>query len=197
VRDAALQIAEALAGAEQQLTDLDAVAGDGDLGLSMARAALAIRTLGDAAWATPASALKEMAAVVGRAMAGTSGPFYATALVRAARHLPDDPRPGDWADALLSAVASIGELGGARSGDRTMLDALVPAAATFRAALDAGTVPGDAWQQAVQAARDGASATAQMFPRVGRAAYLGDRVLGSPDAGAVAAATWLAALKPG
>ena len=196
VRRVTLKIATALVGAERQLTDLDAAAGDGDLGLSMARAAEALRMLPDSAWATPPLALTQMATVLGRAMGGSSGPFYATALMRAARGLPDDPAPRDWAQAFAAAVASITELGGAQSGDRTMVDALHPAAIAFGAALEAGAAPGVAWQRAVQAAQDGAAATARMYPRLGRAAYLGERVLGTPDAGAVAATVWLAAIDP-
>ncbi|SKA38932.1 dihydroxyacetone kinase [Enhydrobacter aerosaccus] len=196
VRRAALRVADVLTQAESVLTELDAAAGDGDLGLSMVRAADAIRALPEAAWATPASALKAMSSALGRAIAGSSGPFYATALLRAARGLRDDPQPSDWANAFAAAVASIPELGGAKPGDRTMLDALLPAAEVFRAALGAGLPAVQAWQRAVQAASDGAAATARLYPRVGRAAYLGDRVLGKPDAGAVAAATWLAAIVP-
>jgi dihydroxyacetone kinase len=93
-------------------------------------------------------------------------------------------------------VAAIGELGGAKPGDRTMLDALHPAAEAFRTALEAGEAPGRAWALAVEAAEAGAAATAAMRPRLGRASYLGDRAIGAPDAGAAAAAIWLRALLP-
>jgi dihydroxyacetone kinase len=164
--------------------------------LSMTRAASAIRAMPASDWATPPTALKHLAAALGRAIAGSSGPFYATALVRAARGLPDDPGPYDWAEALDAAAAAITELGGARPGDRTMLDALVPAAAAFRAALDTGKTPAEAWTEALDAAREGTAATAHMHPRVGRAAYLGDRALGHPDAGATAMTIWLTAITP-
>ncbi len=196
MRQSALKAAEALAAAEAQLTDLDAAAGDGDLGLSMSRAASAIRAMPASDWATPPTALKHLAAALGRAIAGSSGPFYATALVRAARGLSDDPGPQDWAAALDAAATAIAELGGARPGDRTMLDALVPAATAFRAALDAGKTPAEAWGEALDAAREGTAATANMHPRVGRAAYLGDRALGHPDAGATALTIWLTAITP-
>lgn len=195
VKRAAMAAADALARAEPRLTELDAIAGDGDLGLSMARGAAAIRALPEAAWATPASALARMAAALGRAIAGSSGPFYATALLRAARGLPDDPAAADWAAAFAAAVSSIGELGGAKPGDRTMLDALLPAATTLASELAGGVAPHVALAQAVQAARDGTAATAQMHPRLGRAAYLGNRVLGTPDAGAEAVVVWLAAVE--
>ncbi len=195
VKRAAISAADALVRAERHLTELDAIAGDGDLGLSMTRGATAIRALPEAAWATPAGALTQMSAALRRAIAGSSGPFYATALLRAARNLPDDPSAGDWAESFVAAVSSVGELGGAKPGDRTMLDALLPAAMTFQSELAAGAAPRLAWAHAVQAAREGATATAQMQPRLGRAAYLGERVLGTPDAGAEAVVVWLAAIE--
>lgn len=195
VRSAAISAADALARAEPRLAELDAIAGDGDLGLSMARGAAAVRALPDTAWATPASALTQMSAALGRAIAGSSGPFYATALLRAARNLPDDPHAADWAASFAAAASSISELGGAKPGDRTMLDALLPAATTFQSELAAGIAPRLAWAHAVESARQGAAATAQMRPRLGRAAYLGDRVLGTPDAGAEAVVVWLAAIE--
>ena len=88
------------------------------------------------------------------------------------------------------------ELGGARLGDRTMLDALVPAADAFRAGLDEGLEPTAALRNAYRAARAGAQASAQMSPRRGRSSYLGRRVLGVPDPGASAVAIWLRALVP-
>ena len=195
VKRAALSAADALARAESLLTELDSIAGDGDLGLSMTRGAAAIRALPETAWATPAIALAQMSSVLSRAIAGSSGPFYATALLRAARNLPDDPVADDWAAAFAAAVSSIGELGGAKPGDRTMLDALLPAANTLASGLAGGTAPREAWAHAVQAARVGAAATARMHPRLGRAAYLGERVLGTPDAGAEAVVIWLAAIE--
>ncbi len=197
VRRSALRIADALIASEARLTELDAAAGDGDLGLSATRAAHAIRALPDSAWTTPASALAALAGALGRAMGGSSGPFYATALLRAARGLPDAPTPTDWATAFAAGVASVPELGGARPGDRTMLDALLPAVRAFEDGLAGGTSPADAWKAAIEAAEHGAMATAAMAPRLGRAAYLGERVLGVPDAGATAVAIWLRAIGSG
>ncbi|TCH96571.1 DAK2 domain-containing protein [Roseococcus sp. SYP-B2431] len=181
----ALAVAAALEAAEAHLTDLDSRAGDGDLGISMRRGAQALRALPEGAWADPPTAFEAMAGTLRRALAGSSGPFYATALLRAARALPASPEPGDWAEAFRLAVASVGELGGAKPGDRTMLDALHPAAEAFAAG---------GLQAAALAAEEGAAATAAMLPRVGRASYLGARAVGAPDAGAAAVAIWLRAL---
>ncbi|MDR5741459.1 MULTISPECIES: dihydroxyacetone kinase family protein [unclassified Caballeronia] len=191
-------VADALIANEPTLTDLDSQAGDGDLGVSMTRAAHAIRDVPDAALETPDGALAALGAALRRAIAGSSGPFYATALMRASRHLAGIERPAakDWAAAFAHAVDAIGELGGAKAGDRTMLDALLPAVSAFDNALNAGRGAGDAWSAAVAAAEEGAQATAAMTPRAGRASYLGARAVGIPDGGAVAVACWLAALTP-
>lgn len=179
-------VAIALEGAEDRLADLDGRAGDGDLGASMVRAAETLRALAAHPWSDPAALLAAAGDRLRRAIGGTSGPFYATALLRAARSLPERPTATDWARAFADGVAAIGELGGARPGDRTMLDALVPAS---EALSRTGSL-----QAAAVAAEAGAEATAAMTPRVGRASYLGDRAMGFPDAGAVAVTVWLRAL---
>lgn len=194
LKAAALAVAGALEAEEASLTALDAKAGDGDLGISMARGAAAIRALPDSAWADPPTALAEMGGALRRAIAGSSGPFYATALLRAARALPATPSPTDWATAFQAGVDAVAELGGATPGDRTMLDALLPAAAAFAAAIGRKEAPAGALAAAVAAAEAGTAATAAMRPRLGRASYLGDRAIGNPDAGASAVVVWLRGL---
>jgi len=195
LRAVAHAVAAALDAAEGDLTALDTVAGDGDLGLSLARGAEAIRALPDQAWPDAATALTRVAGALRQAIAGSSGPFYAVALLRAASHLPaGSVSAADWARAFQAAVAAIADLGGARPGDRTMLDALHPAAETFAAAVGAGTAGAEALHDAVAAAAAGVEATRAMHPRQGRAAYLGGRVIGHPDAGAAAVLVWLRAI---
>lgn len=194
VKAAAHAVADALIAAEGELTELDSKAGDGDLGISLARGAEAIRALPDAAWADAPTALAALGNALRRAIAGSSGPFYATALMRAARTLPAQPTARDWAVALRAAVDAISELGGAQPGDRTMIDALHPAADALAAAAGTTTARA-AWAAAVDAAAAGAAATAAMHPRLGRASYLGDRAVGAVDAGAAAVVIWMRALQ--
>ena len=194
LRSAALAVATALEVAEPLLTDLDSKAGDGDLGLSMTRGAAAIRALDEGAWADPPTALAGIGDALRRAIGGSSGPFYATALLRAARTLPAVPTPADWAKGFGAGVAAIADLGGAKPGDCTMLDALLPAADAFEASLTRGEVAVATLQAAAEAAEAGAIATAAMRPRLGRASYLGDRAIGMEDGGARAVAIWLHAL---
>ncbi|MCP3136229.1 dihydroxyacetone kinase family protein [Pyxidicoccus xibeiensis] len=197
VRRAALAVADAFDAEEARLTTLDSAAGDGDLGLSLARGAAAVRALPESSWATPSRALTAIGNALRKAIGGSSGPFYATALLRAARRLAEVegmPAASVWAGAFSAGVDAVSELGGARPGDRTMLDALRPAADTFARELEAGKPPADAWAAAVREGERGAEATTHMQPRLGRASYLGARAVGVPDAGAVAVVVWLKAL---
>lgn len=197
VRTAAHAAAHGLIGAEAVLAALDATAGDGDLGSSMTRAARAVLALPPGAWRSPSHALQAMAGAVRRAAGGSSGPFYAVALFRAARRLEGVERPGlpDWRDALAEAVEAVCQLGGARPGDRTMVDALAPLVEALRAAD--GSWSRALWTRCAAAARAGADATTAMRPRLGRASYLGDRALGVPDGGAVAVAVLAESLLDG
>jgi dihydroxyacetone kinase len=194
LKSAGLAVASALEAAEPLLTDLDSKAGDGDLGLSMTRGAEAIRALPEGAWADPPTALTRIGDALRRAIGGSSGPFYATALLRAARTLPAAPTAADWTKSFRAGTEALAELGGARQGDRTMLDALLPATDAFEASLERGEGGPTALAAAAAAAEAGAAATAAMRPRLGRASYLGDRVIGVEDGGATAVAIWLRAL---
>lgn len=188
LRAIGLAVASALEAAEAQLTELDSRAGDGDLGASMVRGAEAIRALPETAWATPANALVAIGNTLRRNIAGSSGPFYAIALTRAGRRLAASKTVGfaEFVQVFEIAVRAIGEIGGAKPGDRTMVDALHPALETLQA--------GGRWHAAAEAAERGAAATAAMTPRLGRASYLGERALGVPDGGAVAVSIWMRAI---
>ncbi|MGX6601871.1 dihydroxyacetone kinase subunit DhaL [Micromonosporaceae bacterium Da 78-11] len=196
VRRSLEAVAEALISVRDELTELDRQVGDGDLGISLARGAAAILaecpTYPGADG--PAAVLRAASATVRRSVGGTSGPLYAVLLLRAAAALPAEPTPEDWSAAFTAAVDGVCEVGGASSGDRTMVDALDPAATTFADRLTAGATWRDALSAAVQAATRGAAATAGVRARLGRSSYLGDRVLGHPDPGAQAVALWLGAV---
>jgi dihydroxyacetone kinase len=197
--EAILAATAALTAAEPRLTDMDQAVGDGDLGISLARGAQAVQAgLSSYPLDDPAATLHALGLTCSGRSGGTSGPLYAVFFLRAARRLaagaPADPRT--WAAAFRAGCEGIMELGGARPGDRTMLDALVPASEALQAGLDAGLEPLAALREAARAARAGAKATALLSARRGRSSYLGERVLGCPDPGAVAVAIWLRALIP-
>ncbi len=196
LRSAAERAAKALIAAEPRLTQLDSVAGDGDLGASMIRGGEAILALPKESFGDVSDGLMAMANAMRKAIGGSSGPFYATGLMRASRQLAgiDQPTAQQMAQAFAAAVVAVTELGGAKPGDRTMIDALHPAAETFRDKLATGASAEEAWRSAVAAGLAGAEATASMKPRLGRASYLGERAVGHPDGGAVAVGIWLEAI---
>lgn len=187
----------ALNSGEGRLTRLDQAVGDGDLGISMFRGAQAVESiLNDCNLDDPVSTLQAASAAMRESMGGSSGPLYGVLLLRAANALHEQQAntPAAWAHAIAEGCRAIGELGGAKLGDRTMLDALIPFEQEFSRAL----ANGDSWMAALDfaasAAEDGAKATARMLPRRGRSSYLGERSLGYADPGAEAVALWLRAV---
>ncbi|BBK40073.1 dihydroxyacetone kinase [Allostella vacuolata] len=190
--EAVAAVCEALVRHEAELTELDRQVGDGDLGSSLARGALSLQaTLASVGTGDRAALASAMAAAWRRDVGGTSGPLYSVFLLEAGQRLEDG-----WHVAFLAGCAAMTALGGASRGDRTMLDALWPAAETLHARLADGHAPADAWRAAVEAAAAGAEATRHIRARRGRSSYLGDRVIGTPDPGAVAAVRWMEALVP-
>ena len=187
----------ALITAEQELTRLDQAVGDGDLGISLRRGAEAIGSLLHSCNFDDASAtLRAMSAGLQHSMGGSSGPLYGVLLLRAANALQEQQvnTPTAWAYAIAEGCRAIGDLGGARLGDRTMLDALVPFEQKFSRSLENGDSWAAALRHAASAAEEGAKATARMMPRRGRSSYLGERSLGYADPGAEAVALWLRAV---
>lgn len=177
----------ALTAAEPHLTELDRIVGDGDLGISLDRGAEAIgRELAGYGGGSPAAVLRGLADTLRRALGGTSGPLYSVLLLRAATVLDKDTSARGWGRALEAGAGAIGELGGARVGDRTMLDALVPAAEVLTG--------GGSLAEAIDAAAAGTEATATHSARRGRSSYLGDRAIGTVDPGAEAVVIWLRAV---
>ena len=196
LRAVAVAVACALDNAAAQLGDLDGKTGDGDLGASMVRGAAAIRGLADASYATPSRFLTDLGTAVRRAIAGSSGPFYATGLLRAAVQLKgiEAPSEADWLRAFGAAIQAIADLGGAKRGDRTMLDALYPALDAWADASSAAHSATEIFAAVALASGEGAKLTANPLPRVGRASYLGPRALGFADGGATAVAIWMKAI---
>lgn len=185
--------------AEPTLTDMDQRVGDGDLGISLSRGARAILQALDGypSEATPGAVLRHMSATLRRVVGGTSGPLYAVMLLRAALALEPSrgATPKEWAAAFSAGVEGLMALGGAQPGDRTMVDALKPAADALQAALARHDALDAALKAAEHAATEGAAQTASMHPRRGRSSYVGERALGHADPGAHAVALWLAAIR--
>ncbi len=185
----------ALIDAEGELTEMDRLTGDGDLGTSMERAAKAVQGAVDSYPLDDVPAtLKALGHTLRRELGGSSGPLYGVLFLRCGNVLASSGATelAQWAEAIDKGCVAISELGGAKPGDRTMLDTLYPFVKALKESKDGKTLR-EAVAAAMEAAERGVEATAQMKPRVGRSSYLGDRVLGYPDPGAKAITVWLAA----
>ena len=198
-----LRLAASRVAAERvHLTDLDAAIGDGDHGINLDRGFAALEARLSASDASTEAA-GPLLALAGRTLTGTvggaSGALYGRALLRAAAALdawPIDAGPPAVrvAAALRAAVDGIAALGRSRPGEKTMLDALVPAVEALEAAATAGVDLAVALRQAAHAAEAGARATRPLLATKGRASYLGERSIGHLDPGAVSSALLLGAL---
>jgi phosphoenolpyruvate---glycerone phosphotransferase subunit DhaL len=191
--------ADAVKAERDHLTQLDAAIGDGDHGVNMNRGFDAVtKAFADQDGSVPPGQLlilagKTMVSTVG----GASGPLWGMAFRRAGRSLGKESEfdgPA-LADALGAAIEGIRELGAAAPGDKTMVDALVPAEEALRSGLDSGADLGQALAAAAEAAEEGAQATVPMQARRGRASYLGERSVGHQDPGATSSALIMRALE--
>jgi dihydroxyacetone kinase len=180
-------VTEALAGHRDALNRLDAVAGDGDLGLTVAQAAEAIAEIAPTIRGLPtAEAIRAVGAEIARKAPSTSGTLVAFSFLAAARvgDVDAETASARAIPYLEAGAESIATRGKVSVGDRTMLDAIRPGVDAFRSALEQGEPVAKAARAAAIAADEGARATASMTPTVGRSAWLVERARGHEDAGA-------------
>ena len=180
--------AAAVADRRTWLTSLDGAIGDGDHGINLDRGLTAVAA--DLASPDAPGEAGHLLAAAGRRLmgvvGGASGALYGRALLRAGEAVTADPDPDRLGEAALAAVIdAIEQLGKAVPGDKTMLDALVPALEALRADATSGPAR---YARAAEAAAAGSDATIPLVARKGRASYLGERSAGHRDPGAASSA---------
>ena len=187
-------IAQTAVDNEKYFCDLDAVVGDGDFGYSLARGfEIVLSDFDDLEYEDAGGLLKKTALVLTKRIGGTSGPIWGTAFLRAGAKLSTpDPSADDVIAALRAAIDGIKQRGNSDLGDKTLLDALVPAVDTLEASLGEGAAT--ALERAAVTARESAEATKGMLAQRGRASYTGDRSRDSVDAGAMGVAVMFEAV---
>src|SRR5437764_6846583 len=188
-------IAQTSVDNETYFCELDAVVGDGDFGYSLARGfEIVLRDWDELGYEDVGGLLKKTAIVLSKRIGGTSGPIWGTAFLRAGGSLSAAPNPtgADVIAALRAAIEGIKQRGNTDLGDKTLLDALVPAVDTLEEALPNGTQA--AIERAAATAHERAEATKGMLAQRGRAAYTGERSRDSVDAGAMGIAVMLEAV---
>jgi dihydroxyacetone kinase/dihydroxyacetone kinase-like protein len=184
-------IAQTAVDNEKYFGDLDAVVGDGDFGYSMARGFELVLADFDAFDRDDIGTfLKKIAVVITSRVGGTSGPLWGTGFLRAGAVAAGKTEltADDVIAMLRAAIEGIKKRGNSDLGDKTLLDALQPAVDVLEKALADGDTAGDAIRKAATTARERADATTEMIAKRGRAAYTGERSIGTLDAGAVAVA---------
>jgi len=168
------------------LSDIDGLIGDGDHGVNMAKG---FSMCGDELAGKDASlseSLKCLGNVLMTEIGGSMGPLYGTFFNKMARKCRDMEAIDKtvFGDMLREAAAGVASLGGANIGDKTMMDALVPAVAAYDKALEEGRSFTGCLADMTGAAEAGWLSTKEMTAKIGRAARLGDRSKGVLDAGA-------------
>jgi dihydroxyacetone kinase-like protein len=195
--------ASTVAENREYLTRLDSAIGDADHGTNMDRGMKAVVPKLDAVEGDDIGALlKTVGMTLVSTVGGAGGPLYGTLFLQMgmATAGKSELEPEDWAAALEAAVNGVQMRGKAEPGDKTMIDALIPARDAFSSALAEGASFEDALTKSAQAAEEGMLATTPLVARKGRASYLGERSAGHQDPGATssqllvktAAETWSA-----
>jgi dihydroxyacetone kinase-like protein len=177
---------------KEYLTELDSAIGDADHGINMNRgmqAVLGKLDTGDSA--DIGAMLKTVGMTLVSTVGGASGPLYGTLFLQMGTSAAgkSDLSGEDWAAALAAGVAGVQRRGKAELGDKTMIDALVPAVEAVRSAVADGSTLDEALRRSAEAAREGMTATIPLVARKGRASYLGERSANHQDPGATS--SWL------
>lgn len=185
-----VRLADMLQGAEDELGRIDTLTGDGDHGMGMARGSRAAAIAAQDAASHQAGAASVLAAAADAwadRAGGTSGAIWGLGLRSAANALDDAvvPTAAEIASAVTQAVEAVMTIGGARPGDKTLVDSFEPFARTLAAQVAGGASIEQAWSQAADAAQKAADGTADLVPRLGRARLHAARSKGHCDAGAV------------
>jgi dihydroxyacetone kinase-like protein len=184
-------IADTVLENEQYFSELDGVVGDGDFGYSIARGfEKVLQEWDNMDHSLPGNFLKKVSSAIVSAVGGVSGTIWGTAFLRAGMTLgtkTEITRP-DVIAMFRSAIEGMKKRGNSDLGDKTLLDALIPAVDALEKAFNEGKETSVALDEAAVVARERAEATRPMLAKRGRAAYTGERSIGTLDAGAVAMA---------
>lgn len=179
-----------------RLSELDRALGDGDHGTTMGRICAAITAGIDGhAGGDLAAMLSDMAWAVMGTDGGSASPLFGSLILGLADGVPgSELDSAGLAAAFAAGVAEMRNVTQAKQGEKTLMDALIPAVETLEAAAAEDVPPAEALQRAAAAAAAGAEATRDMKATQGRARNLGDRTIGHVDPGATSMALFFQGL---
>ena len=181
----------------QFLTDLDAAVGDSDHGINMARGFRKVEEkLPDLAEKDIGTVLKQVGMALVSTVGGASGPLYGTAFMKAGAVAAGKTELDldGFLTVLDAGIGGVTMRGKAVKGEKTMLDAMLPAFAAIKAAAGEGKPVAEALAAGVKAAEEGVEYTKTIIATKGRASYLGERSIGHQDPGATSFTLMLRAI---
>ncbi len=181
------RFAAAVAENKSYLTDLDSAIGDADHGINMDRGFSAVVVkLDDLAGPDIGATLKAVGTTLISKVGGASGPLYGMFFLQMGGAVPGKEALTleEFAEAFQKGIDGVLRIGKAAEGDKTMVDALIPARDALSAAIADGASVGDALARMARGAEEGMLATVPLVARKGRASYLGERSAGHQDPGA-------------
>ena len=190
-------VAKTISENKDYLTELDAAIGDADHGINLDRGFQKVAPqLPKLETKDIGTILKTVSMTLISSVGGASGPLYGTFFLRASTAVTgkEELTPTELAKLLQAGVAGVVQRGKASLGDKTMLDALSPAANKFNELVEGGNTTVEALKQAVEAAETGMKQTIPLVAKKGRASYLGERSAGHQDPGATSSFLILRAL---
>ena len=188
VKSLLAQMGERMEKEKEYLTDLDNAIADGDHGINMARGfAAANEKIAAMPESDVGSLLKSFGMALVSAVGGSAGPLYGTAFMRVGMSFGAKTEIGiaDFIPAFASAIEGVMMRGKATAGEKTMLDAMIPALDSMKKALEQGSEAPAVLQSGVNAAWQGVAYTETIAATKGRASYIGERSIGHKDPGAV------------
>jgi dihydroxyacetone kinase phosphoprotein-dependent L subunit len=184
-----LFMADEMINEKDNLNTLDAAIGDGDLGITLTLGFHAIRKqLNESQYEDLFSLFSDCGMAFGENAASTFGTLVSTMFTKAGGELKEKKSmgPEEGVAVLQAAIVGVQKRGGATLGDKTILDALIPAKDAFERSANSGQSGVDCLDSALLAAQEGAERTVEMRSKAGRAGWLGDRTVGEKDPGAAA-----------
>ncbi len=197
-KKAMLHMADTLTAQKDYLTELDSAIGDADHGINMERGfSKVLSTIRHGEYADLGTLSKDVAMGLIQSVGGASGPLYGTLFMRMSVTLQGKTRMDLllFSEALDAGLQGIRDLGKAQKGEKTMVDALTPAAEALHKALVDGQDLPKGLEEAAEAARKGMEDTIPLVAKKGRASYLGERSAGHQDPGATSSYFLLAAFR--
>lgn len=195
IYDLIVLMSERISENKDFLTDLDMAIGDADHGINMDRGFKAAVEALDSSNTDVNVALKKSGMTLLSKVGGASGPLYGSALMSAAKITAEKEDLNSITQRLQAAVDAVMNRGKAVKGEKTMLDAMIPALDSLKLSVQEGEDLKAALTRACEKAHEGVEWTKTVRATKGRASYLGDRSIGHQDPGATSFTILLEALR--